>query len=529
MTVPILPDNAPFTPAQRAWLNGFFAGLLGAGGEVPSAAAGLAAGGTIQAVAESVAAQDFPWHDPTLALDERMQLAEGRPFERRLMAAMGQLDCGQCGYLCRTYAEAIARSEEKSLSKCVPGGRETQRMLKQLIASVPQGKEQVPAAPSPAAKSTPAGDAAPEPLMLVEAAPLNGLDSSKDTRHVVFRLNGNRLSYEVGDSLGVHAANCPELVAAILDALKTDGLREVKIADGTRRTLAEAFSRWCDIARPTEVLLELMASSAGDKSEAAGIRALLDGAANARPVDPDLLDLLRAFPSARPPLQVLVGALGPLQPRLYSIASSPKAHPGEIHLTVAVVRYERNGRARKGVASTALAERRVAADAHVPAFVRRATGFRLPADGDTPVIMIGPGTGIAPFRAFLQERQAVGARGRNWLLFGDRTRASDFLYQDEIDTWHRDGQLTRLDLAFSRDQAEKVYVQHRLGEHAAELWAWIQEGAHLYVCGDAKKMARGVNDALVAIAAKEGAMDATAAKAYVADLARDRRYQRDVY
>lgn len=528
MTPPILPDNAPFTLAQRAWLNGFFAGLLGAGGDTATVAAVEAAGGTIQPEAQTVA-EDFPWHDPTLALDERMKLAEGRLFQRTLMAAMGQLDCGQCGYLCQTYAEAIAKGEEKSLGKCVPGGRETQRMLKQLMASAPRRAEPVPTAPAATATAPPAVDDKPEPLLLAAATPLNGEDSGKDTRHVVFRLNGSRLSYVVGDRLGVHAANCPELVNAIFGALETDGLGEVALADGTRRTLAEAFSRWCDIARPTDVLLELMAASAGVKGEAARIRAVLDGAPNAEPVDPDLLDLLRAFPSSRPPVQLLVGALRPLQPRLYSIASSPKAHPGEIHLTVAVVRYERNGRTRKGVASTCLAERRAADDGHVPAFVSPAPGFRLPANGDVPIIMIGPGTGIAPFRAFLQERQALGASGRNWLLFGDRTRASDYLYQDEIEAWHHDGLLARLDLAFSRDQAEKVYVQHRLGEHATELWTWLQEGACLYVCGDAKRMARDVHAALTAIVAKEGSMDAAAAKAYMAGLARDGRYQRDVY
>lgn len=530
-TSPILPDNAPFTPEQRAWLNGFFAGLLGAGGDTAAVAAVQAAGGAIQPAAQPAPAEDFPWHDPTLALDERMALAQGKPFERTLMAAMGQLDCGQCGYLCRTYAEAIARGEETGLGKCVPGGRETKRMLKQLMDSAPAGgsPRALPQAATVVVPQAAPADEKPEPLSLVEAAPLNGRSSGKDTRHVVFRLNGSRLSYEVGDSLGVHAANCPDLVADILATLGADGGTEVDLPDGTRRPLTDALGRSCDIARPTDGLLSLLAASAGDNGEATQIRALLDGAPDAEPVDADLLDLLRAFPSARPPVQVLVAALGSLQPRLYSIASSPKAQPGEVHLTVAVVRYERNGRPRKGVASTALAEKRVAADGHVPAFVRRSPGFRLPADGDAPIIMIGPGTGIAPFRAFLQERRAVGATGRNWLLFGERNRASDFLYQDEIEAWRKDGLLTRLDLAFSRDQAEKIYVQHRLSENAADVWAWLEEGAHVYVCGDAKAMARDVNAALASTIAEQGGMDAQAAKAYLADLARRGRYQRDVY
>ncbi len=418
------------------------------------------------------------------------------------------------------------------MSKCVPGGRETQRMLKKLVTTVAAGGEPKVVAPVVATTTAPVPPKAEEesqPLLLVEAVPLNGTLSTKDTCHVVFRVNGSRLSYDVGDSLGVHAANCPDLVALILEALGANGDVEVDLPDSSRQPLAEAFSRWCDIARPGDAVIELMAAKARDSVEAARIRALLDGAPDVEPVDPDLLDLLQAFPSAQPPVQELVAALGPLQPRLYSIASSLKRQPGEIHLTVGVVRYERNGRPRKGVASTALAERRVVADGHVPAFVRRSPGFRLPADSDTPIIMIGPGTGIAPFRAFLQERKALGAGGRNWLLFGERNRASDFLYQDEILAWHRDGLLTRLDLAFSRDQAEKVYVQHRLSENAADVWAWLQEGAHIYVCGDAKKMARDVHAALIDIAAKEGAMDAAAAKAHLAGLARDGRYQRDVY
>jgi sulfite reductase (NADPH) flavoprotein alpha-component len=245
-------------------------------------------------------------------------------------------------------------------------------------------------------------------------------------------------------------------------------------------------------------------------------------------VDPDLLDLLVAFPSARPPLDELVAALSPLQPRLYSIASSPKAHGSEIHLTVGVVRYARNGRARKGVASTFLAER-AAPSGDLKGFVQKAHGFRLPASGDTPIVMIGPGTGVAPFRGFLAERQAAGARGRNWLFFGEQRRDHDFLYRDELETWSRDGVLTRLDTAFSRDQEDKIYVQHRMRENARELWSWLEAGAHVYVCGDAKRMARDVDQALTEVAATQGQLSAADAKAYVARLTREHRYQRDVY
>jgi sulfite reductase (NADPH) flavoprotein alpha-component len=526
MMAPVLPDNAPFTAAQRAWLNGFFAGLLSAGDTVASPAAGVSTG-TVAAPAE----EDFPWHDPTLALEERVKLAEGRPFERVLMAAMAQLDCGQCGYLCRTYAEVIERGDEKDLSRCVPGGRATSRKLKELLAA----RSAMPAVPKAAAStastasSATAVDERPVPIELATSAPLNGAGSSKDTRHVVFRLNGSGLEYSVGDSLGVHATNCPELVAAIVKAMGAKANDEVDLPDGTRRLLVEVLTRVCDVARPNDAVIELLAERARAPDEAARLKALLAGEPDVEPVDPDLLDLLCAFPSARPSAKDLIATLRPLQPRLYSIASSPKMQAGEIHLTVGVVHYQLNGRRRKGVASTFLAEKRVGPDGHVPVFVRPSHGFRLPANDDVPIIMIGPGTGVAPFRAFIEERRAVGASGRNWLFFGERRRATDFLYQDEIETWRRDGLLTRLDLAFSRDQADKIYVQHRLRERGAEVWTWLQDGAHVYVCGDAKAMARDVDTALATIVAEHGAMDAGTAKAYLAGLARDGRYQRDVY
>ena len=231
--------------------------------------------------------------------------------------------------------------------------------------------------------------------------------------------------------------------------------------------------------------------------------------------------------AARPPLSELIAALDPLQPRLYSIASSAKKAAGEIHLAVGVVRYRLRNRERGGVASTFLSDR-LGPGGTVSAYVNPADGFRLPAP-DRPVIMIGPGTGIAPFPAFLEERQATGARGRNWLFFGNPRRASDFLFEDELTAYCRDGLLDRLDTAFSRDQPNKIYVQHRMLEHAAELWGWLEEGAYLYVCGDAERMARDVDRSLAYIVGKEGGMDTAAAKAYLARLAREGRYARDVY
>ena len=231
---------------------------------------------------------------------------------------------------------------------------------------------------------------------------------------------------------------------------------------------------------------------------------------------------------ARAPIPEMIAALSPLQPRLYSISSSLKAHPDEVHLTVGVVRYTQGGRLRKGVASNFLTETlRTRQKAGV--FVHVSPGFRLPADGNAPIIMVGPGTGIAPFRAFLEDRAATGSKGKNWLFFGDQRRAFDFLYQDEMEAYQKNGILTRLDTAFSRDQKEKVYVQQRMLENAPEIWAWLQDGAHFYVCGDARRMALDVDHALHAIVAEQGRMSAAAAKEYVKSLSKTKRYQRDVY
>jgi sulfite reductase (NADPH) flavoprotein alpha-component len=242
----------------------------------------------------------------------------------------------------------------------------------------------------------------------------------------------------------------------------------------------------------------------------------------------EVIDLLLAHPGVKFRPVEFVGYLRKLQPRLYSISSSPKAHPDEVHLTVAVVRYQSHGRERKGVCSTFFAER-VTRNASVPVFVQTSHGFRLPRDGHTPIIMIGPGTGIAPFRAFLEERREVGAKGRNWLFFGDRHAATDFLYREELEPMRASGHLARLDTAFSRDQSDKIYVQDRMLENASEVWAWLEEGAHVYVCGDAKRMAKDVDAALHRVIQTAGDRTVEQAAEYVTKLKEERRYQRDVY
>jgi sulfite reductase (NADPH) flavoprotein alpha-component len=533
---PSLPENAPFSSPQRAWLDGFLAGILSGDDMAAAAEATLPAPATQPAIAATPPGpEDFPWHDPGLPLDERIALAAGRRPERLLMAAMAQTDCGQCGYSCQAYAEAIASGVDSNIGRCTPGGKATSRKLKELLAEIAAPAAAAPAAP--AIVSSPAVTASPPamprvsgerfPARLREAQQLNRGGSEKDTRLVVLETDIGAESFQVGDSLGVVARNCPELVAAIIARLGVTPETPVLSPDGIERPLFEALSQACEIRRPSDQAIEVLSSRAHDLDESRILQAMAEGYPGAGPEDADLLDLLEGFPSARPPLSELISALDPLQPRLYSIASSPKHAAGEVHLTVAAVRYDKRARRRTGVASTFLCDR-VAPGAEISVYVHPAEGFRLAAP-DRPVIMIGPGTGVAPFRAFLQERQATGARGRNWLVFGNPHRERDFLFEDELTLWHQDGLLTRLDTAFSRDQEHKIYVQHRLLEHAAELWAWLEDGAHLYVCGDAERMARDVDRGLAYILAKEGRMEPAAAKAYLARLTAEGRYQRDVY
>ncbi len=549
MAIPVLPESAPFSPAQRAWLNGFFAGMLnldrGVAQFLPTNGAAPALpytnGAAVAAPAPQppAAEEEFPWHDATLSMDERLSLAEGKPFERVLMASMAQLDCGSCGHLCKSYAEAIASGEETDLTKCSPGGKDTAKKLKELMAK----RSSLPAVSTnghangngAAVKETVAAPSAPGydrkhpfPAPLLACRPLTQRGSEKDVRFVAFNLKGSGLSYEVGDALGVYPENCPDLVEAVLKAMGARGDELIALPDGRTVFSYESLVQNFVITKISDRFADLLAKSARDPSEAGTLGALLENDPDGILAAWDVLDLLEQFPSARPPVAKMIAALAPLQPRLYSIASSLKAHPDEVHLTVGVVRYSKSGRVRKGVASTFMSER-LRPRQKVGVFVHPSHGFRLPANGDTPILMVGPGTGIAPFRAFLEERAATGAKGKNWLFFGDQHRACDFLYEEELEEYQKNGVLNGLDLAFSRDQEKKIYVQHRMREKAPEIWAWLQEGAHFYVCGDARRMALDVDHALHAIVEEQGHMTADAAKAYIKDLTKAKRYQRDVY
>jgi sulfite reductase (NADPH) flavoprotein alpha-component len=303
--------------------------------------------------------------------------------------------------------------------------------------------------------------------------------------------------------------------------------------DGEAFPLRQVLLSKVDIARPSDDCLLFLATRAFDGEEVLKLQALANGEGPPELADADLLDLLMAFPSVMPSLPGLLKSLDRLQSRLYSIASSSKAHPREVHLTVSAVRWDSNERTRTGIGSCYLADFAKPGDV-IPIFVQKSHGFGPPADDSAAAIMVGPGTGIAPFRAFLEEREARGAAsgkkgGRNWLFFGDQKRSADFLYEDQIMDWQRRGVLHRLDLAFSRDQAEKIYVQNRMQEAAADLWQWLEEGAHFYVCGDAKRLAKDVEDTLLAIAVEQGGKSAEQAKAWLDALAKSGRYQRDVY
>jgi sulfite reductase (NADPH) flavoprotein alpha-component len=492
------------------------------------------------------AEEQFPWHDPAIPLAERLKLADGKPRERVLMAAMAQLDCGACGYQCKTYAEAIARAEEKDLTRCTPGGRETSKALKQCLATAaPAAATNQPATvavrvvnkKSPSINedggaTVPAWDRTnPYPARLVESRSLNGNGSAKDTRLVVIDLRDSGIAYEPGDALGIFPENCPTQVAELLEVLGATGAEDVPGWDHNPISLHDALLREFTITRPSPDLLDILARCATDPAERMALEAMRDSDEGAG--DLQIVDLLRRFPSARPAHGDFAATLSPLAPRLYSISSSLRAHPGRVHLTVGAVRFSNSlGRRCGGVASTFLADR-VRPGQAVRVFLHPSHKFGLPADADKPIIMVGPGTGIAPFRAFLQERAAQAATaapvGKSWLIFGDQKSSCDFLFREELEAWQRNGVLSRLDTAFSRDQDQKLYVQHRMLEQGAELWRWLQDGAHFYVCGDAQRMAADVDRTLRQVIAEHGNMSVTAADAYVGELIRAGRYQRDVY
>ncbi|MHB0775803.1 assimilatory sulfite reductase (NADPH) flavoprotein subunit [Halomonas sp. WWR20] len=375
-----------------------------------------------------------------------------------------------------------------------------------------------------AAEASPYSKKNPFQAEVLDSLILNGRGSAKETRHLELSLEGSGLSYEPGDALGIVPQNDPEYVDSLLETLRMEGehdlgegkrLRDALLSEFEVTTLTRPFlAHWAEVSDAAE-LRRLLGEDARDE-----LREWIYGR--------HIIDVLEHFPVEGIDAQEFIRALRKLPPRLYSIASSLNANPDEVHLTVGAVRYHAHGRLRNGVTSTYLADRVQPGD-HVPVYIDRNKNFKLPYDNNAPIIMVGPGTGVAPFRAFMQEREEIGAEGKNWLFFGDRHFRSDFLYQTEWLSWREKGLLNRLDVAFSRDQQEKVYVQDRMRENARDIYAWLEEGAHFYVCGDGERMAADVHQALIDVVREQGGRSEDAAADYIRDLQKAKRYQRDVY
>ena len=555
MSVPLIPETAPFSPEQRAWLNGFMAGMFSRGssvGGVPSPREATltpltivfaSQTGTAERLAKKAAklagkrgfaptildasqasveklsqenavlvlASTYGEGEPpdnAKSLLTALRSASGTPFSklRFSLCALGDSKYAkfcQAGKDFDHLLEKLGASRVAERTECDVG--EDEKYTKWLDAALANiAPTDTPITSTEAADED---DDEPKPFAapILSVHHVTGEGSAKEVNHVVFSLKDSPLTYAAGDALSVLPVNAPALVTEILDALGCDG--EEAIGE---TSLRHALTNTFDLSKPTAELLTLLNLTA------------------ANPAPFHVIDALLAIPTAKPKAATFIATLKKLQPRLYSISSAPDAHPGEVHLTVGAVRYENAGRPRTGLCSIFLAERALAAG-KVLVGVHANNSFRLPENPDVPVIMIGPGTGIAPFRAFLEARTATNAKGKNWLFFGDQHEKSDFLYRDEILAWQSSGLLTRLDLAWSRDQKEKVYVQHKLLAAAAELWAWLEAGAHIYICGDASRMAKDVHAALLQVIQTAGARSPEDAAKYLETLQTAKRYLRDVY
>ena len=582
--IPYIPENAPFTARQRLWLNGYLAGLFAAatldvdaaGTKTAEPAASLlilfgSQTGTAEKIARNVAKEaksrgcqprvvdaaahtTIEWKNETNLLVITSTYGEGdmpdnaqafwdwlQTEEARSLAHLNfsVLALGDTSYeqFCAAGKKIDARLEQLGARRLHPRtdcdldyDAPAAAWAAAALANIGQASvplvEAAPQGETPdVAPRLPFDKKNPFPARLLANRRLNGVGSEKETRHYEIALEDSGLAYEAGDALGIVPVNCPELVNDILDALGCDGEEAVPTPTGDL-SLRKALGTVFDVNKPGTELLQRVAA------HNPALRELL---APERREDlkkwlwgRGVIDLLLETPAARFQPAEFAALLKKLAPRLYSIASSPKAHAGEVHLTINTVRYEARGRARKGVGSTFLADR-VGDAERVKIYVQPSHGFRPPEKADLPMIMVGPGTGVAPFRAFLHERRATAAPGRNWLFFGEQRAATDFYYRDELEQMRADGHLTKLSTAFSRDQADKIYVQHRMLENAGELWSWLQDGAHFYVCGDAARMAKDVDAALHQIAATAGGLGEAGAQEFVKQLKVAKRYQRDVY
>jgi sulfite reductase (NADPH) flavoprotein alpha-component len=595
--VPFVPDNAPFTPEQRAWLNGLLAGIFSSAptpaiAPTPTgkriAVLYASQSGTAEGLARKLAKElktlghtpavsTLVGYTPAALAAERYALIlastygdgdapdgvapfyeqlclEHFPCMEKLHYSVFALGDRHYEHFCKFGADLDARlvslganpickRVDSDVDVDEPFAAWKKAVIIQLNRVDSAGQNTVPAAGRirvhevSAHKSTPepnkVADAAfsrENPLLapLVEKRRLTHAASTKVTLHLAFSTAGTGLSYHAGDACGVIPRNDPNLVAEILQHLHFNGNEQVHCGPVGNTTLHDALLHHLQITRLNRKIVQEYANR-GKCAELLELLAPEHKASLEQYIyDRGPIDLLVQFPGIIDDPADLVAMLPRLTPRLYSISSSPVAHAGEIHATVAVVRYKSHNRDRGGVCSTLFADRTSVSDS-LPIYIQPNKKFRLPDDPDTPMIMIGPGTGIAPFRGFLHERRALGHKGRNWLFFGERSAATDFLYRDEFEAMLADGHLERLDTAFSRDQEDKVYVQDRMMQNSQLLWDWLQQGASVYVCGDASQMGKDVHATLRKIVEKEGRMSLQGAEEYVTALKEQHRYHRDLY
>ncbi|REE89007.1 sulfite reductase (NADPH) alpha subunit [Paenibacillus taihuensis] len=450
-------------------------------------------------------------------------------------------------FFCRTGRDFDQRLEELGATRIAPRidcdvdfEDSAQQWLASVLAAVGQSAAAAASAPASDSGSVDAAAAMSEDsteysrsnpfqASVLENLNLNGRGSDRETRHLEISLEGSGIQYEPGDSVGIYPQNHPRLVDEIIEAMEWQADAQVPLPKSKDRTsIREALTSQYEITVLTPALIEKFAEVAPDS----GLKKLLEPGQEQELRSyckgRDLLDLVQDYDLKELSAKAFTAQLRKLPPRLYSIASSSKAYPDEVHLTIRKVHYENLGRVRYGVCSTFVSERLEPGD-NLPLFVQENPNFKLPSDSDTPIIMIGPGTGVAPFRAFLGEREEQGAEGKTWLFYGDQHFSSDFLYQVEWQRWLKDGVLSRMDVAFSRDTDQKVYVQHRMMEHSKDLYQWLQEGAVVYICGDEKRMAHDVHATLLAIIMQEGGLNEEGAAAYLSQMQQEKRYQRDVY